>query len=100
MAVEVHRCERCGREVLLRRRPRPGEPPLSEAELRRRVEEELRPEARGRAGRTDAGSRLRDDIWLAIADGRETPIPREELPGACPGCGVEGSFAVSRTLDG
>jgi len=99
VAVEVFRCERCGREVLVRRRPRPGEPLLSDAELRRRLDEELRPIARGRAGRSDAATRLRDDIWLAIADGRETPIPRDELPASCPACGAEAPFAVSRVID-
>ena len=100
MAVEVYRCEHCGREVLVRRRPLPGEPPLSDAELRRRLEEELRPAARGRPARPDAATRLRDDIWLAIADGRQTPIPRDELPGRCPACGAETSFAVSRVIEG
>jgi len=100
VAVEVYRCLRCGREVLVRRIPRPGEPPLSERELRRRIEEELRPAARGRFGRTDPASRLRDDIWIAISDGRATPIPRDELPTSCPGCSAPDAFAVSRVLDG
>ena len=100
MAVEVYRCERCGREVLVRRIPAPGEPPLSDAELRRRLEEELRPRARGRAGRTDPASRLRDDIWVAISDGRATPIPRDELPPDCPACSARDAFAVSRVIDG
>jgi DNA-directed RNA polymerase subunit RPC12/RpoP len=100
VAVDVHRCDHCGREVLVRHRPRPGEPLLSDAELRRRLDEELRPSARGRPGRSDTATRLRDDIWLAIADGRETPIPREEIPGACPACGAEAQFVVSRVIDG
>ncbi len=100
MAVEVYRCECCGREVLVRRIPRPGEPPLSDAEFRRRLEEELRPAARGRAGRSDPATRLRDDIWIAISDGRATPIPRDELPLVCPACSAQNPFAVSRVIDG
>lgn len=84
----------------MRRLPRPGEPRLSDAELRRRLDEELRPVARGRPGRRDPATRLRDDIWIAIADGRETPIPRDELPVACPACSAQHPFAVSRVIDG
>ncbi len=100
MAVEVYRCGRCGREVLVRRIPAPGEPPLSEREILSRLEEEFRPRARGRSGRTDPASRLRDDIWVAISDGRATEIPRDEIPTDCPACSARNAFAVSRVIDG
>ena len=92
MAVEVFRCNACGREVLVRR---PG--PMSEAEIARRVQEEFEPSKPGPAGRPDLGSRLRDDIWVGVSGTRE-PVPRDELPEACPVC-ARTDWASMRVLD-
>ena len=100
MTIKVYRCRLCGREVLVRRQQLPGEPLISDTELRRRLAEEMRPITRGRAGRSDATTRLRDDVWLAIADGRQTPIPRDKLPSVCPACYAETSFDISRVIEG
>ena len=62
MPVQVYRCSHCGREVLVRA---PG--PLSDAEIRRRIEEERRPLARGRQGQRDFTTRLRDYNWEGLS---------------------------------
>ncbi|MEX1022524.1 MAG: hypothetical protein WD058_05195 [Dehalococcoidia bacterium] len=81
MAIQVHRCSHCGREVLVRIAG-----PLSAEQVRRRVAEEMRPEAPGRPARPAWSDRLRDDIWTGIS-GARTPVPRDEPPTECPSCG-------------
>ena len=93
MPVQVYRCSRGGREVLVRR---PG--PLSRSEVARRVEEELRPAATGPRGRLGASMRLRDDIWVGVSATR-TEVPRPELPECCPACGRAGTLGQARALD-
>lgn len=93
MPVHVYRCGPCGREVLVR-----AAGPLSDAEITRRIDEELRPLPEGRAGRLPTLMRLRDDIWLALSDRRE-PIPRDRLPRRCPACGRDATLIASRDLD-
>lgn len=92
MPVLVYRCSHCGREVLVRR---PG--PMTESEIARRVDEELRPPARGRRGAMGFSERMRDDIWLGISESREL-IPRDELPAHCPACG-RATLAEARVLE-
>ena len=92
MAVEVFRCNGCGREVLVRR---PG--PMSEAEIARRVKEEFEPSKPGPTGRPDFSSRLRDDIWVGVSGTREQ-VPRDELPEACPVC-ARADWASMRVFD-
>lgn len=92
MTVQVYRCSHCGREVLVR-----DGAGISTAEIARRIEEEMRPRAVGRPGRTDASTRLRDDIWTGISDTRE-PIPRDALPSACPACG-KATLAEDRAVE-
>ncbi|MEX2229747.1 MAG: hypothetical protein WEB13_08940 [Dehalococcoidia bacterium] len=92
MPVLVYRCAHCGREVLVRHAG-----PLTEAEIARRREEEMRPPARGRRGTMGFSERLRDDIWVGISESREL-IPREALPTHCPACGRP-SLAEARTLE-
>ncbi len=92
MAVGVHRCNACGREVLVRQAG-----PMSEAEIARRVREEFEPATPGPRGRADFGSRLRDDIWVGVSAGRDE-VPREELPEACPACG-KSDWRTMRVLD-
>ncbi len=92
MAIEVFRCNACGREVLVRQ---PG--PLSEDEIARRVKEEFEPARPGPKGRPDFSSRLRDDIWVGVSGTRE-PVPRAELPEACPAC-ARTDWASMRVLE-
>lgn len=92
MAIQVYRCSRCGREVLVR-----IVAPLTEEQIKRRMEEEMRPESRGPRGQRGMADRLRDDIWLGVSGGR-TSIPREEAPDRCPSCG-EAALVEDRTLE-
>jgi len=92
--VVVFRCTHCHREVLVRK---PG--PMSDAEIRRRIDEEMRPWSRGPGARLDMSSRMRDDIWVAVSGMRESDIPRNGVPEACPACGRE-TLVESRTLEG
>ena len=80
MAIQVYRCSRCGREVLVR-----IVAPLSEEQVRRRIAEEMRPDAAGPPAQRVMADRLRDDIWVGLSDGR-TSIPRETVPERCPSC--------------
>lgn len=84
MAVEVYRCTHCGREVLVRL-----DQPLTEAEWRRRRDEEMHPAAPGPRGPSSLSDRMRDDIWVGISGTREI-VPRDELPERCPACSREG----------
>lgn len=84
MAVEVYRCTHCGREVLVHLSR-----PLTEAEIQRRIEEEMRPAATGPRGSASFSDRMRDHIWLGISDTREI-IPRDQAPDRCPACSREG----------
>lgn len=93
MTIQVYRCSRCGREVLVR-----VVAPLTQEQVRRRIEEEMRPEQAGPPGGRGLADRLRDDIWLGVSGGRETSIPREEAPERCPTCG-QASLVVDRTLE-
>ena len=93
MPVVVYRCTHCHREVLVRK---PG--PMSDAEIQRRIAEEMRPWARGPGARLDAGSRLRDDIWVAVSGMRENDIPRNGVPEACAACNRD-TLVESRTLE-
>ena len=95
MPVQVYRCSHCHREVLVRA---PG--PMSDAEVQRRIEEELRPWSRGPTGRLDMSSRLRDDIWVGLSSMRDADIPRNGVPTSCPACGRDGTLAESRVIDG
>ncbi|MBM3140918.1 MAG: hypothetical protein FJZ92_12110 [Chloroflexi bacterium] len=92
MAVQVFRCAHCGREVLVRR---PG--PMSEQEVARRREEELRPPARGRHSPMGLSERLRDDIWVGVSTTRDF-VPRDELPSRCPSCRRD-ALIETRTID-
>lgn len=92
MAVEVFRCNACGREVLVQQ---PG--PMSESEIARRVREEFEPATPGPRGRADFGSRLRDDIWMGVSSERDV-VPRNKLPPACPACS-KSDWAAMRVLD-
>lgn len=91
MAIQVYRC-RCGREVLVR-----IVAPLTEAQVRRRLEEEMRPDATGPRAQRGLADRLRDDIWLGVSGGR-TSIPRESPPEVCPSCG-QPALALDRVLE-
>jgi ribosomal protein L37AE/L43A len=93
MAVSVYRCSHCGREVLVRLVQ-----PLTDAEIARRREEEMRPPAQGARSRPSFSDRLRDDIWIGISGTREI-VPREELPDRCPSC-RRATLEVARVLDG
>ncbi len=95
MPVQVYRCSHCHREVLVRA---PG--PMSDAEVQRRIEEELRPWSRGPTGRLDLSSRLRDDIWVGLSAMGDADIPRNGVPTSCPGCNRDGTLAESRVIDG
>ena len=95
MPVVVYRCSHCHREVLVRRAG-----PMSDAEIRRRIDEEMRPWPTGPGGRVDLGSRLRDDIWVAVSGMRESDVPRTEVPDECPACGRRDVMAESRVLEG
>ena len=95
MPVQVYRCSHCHRGVLVRQ---PG--PMSDAEIRRRIAEEMRPWARGRNSRVDASMRLRDDIWVAVSGMREDDIPRNDVPDECPACGRRDALEQSRMLEG
>lgn len=88
MALQVYRCSHCGREVLVR-----IVAPLTEAEIRRRVAEEMQPETTGPPARPPFSDRLREDIWTGISTGR-THVPREEAPESCPACGRAGMVAA------
>jgi hypothetical protein len=92
VAIQVYRCTRCGREVLVR-----IVAPLTEEQVRRRVEEEMRPPAPGPTGPRGLSERLRDDIWIGLSNQR-TPIPREEPPDRCPTC-AQDSLALDRVLE-
>ena len=59
--------------------------PLSEEQVRRRIAEEMRPDAAGPPAQRVMADRLRDDIWVGLSDGR-TSIPRETVPERCPSC--------------
>ncbi len=93
MAVQVYRCSHCGREVLVRLAV-----PLTEESIRRRIAEEMRPDATGEPAQPRLPDRLRDDIWVGLSGGR-TPVPRNDLPAACPACGRD-SLALARILEG
>ena len=93
MPVEIYRCAHCGREVLVRA---PG--PLTRAEIRRRIDEEMRPAARGRRAYRDLATRLRDYIWEGVSATRE-PVPRAAPPEHCPAC-HRATLQQERTLDG
>ncbi len=95
MPVVVYRCTHCHREVLVRK---PG--PMSDAEIQRRIAEEMRPWPTGRGGRVDMGSRLRDDIWVAVSGMRDSNVPRSAVPEECPACGRPDVMVESRTLEG
>ncbi|MCK9485758.1 MAG: hypothetical protein M0R73_03515 [Dehalococcoidia bacterium] len=81
MALQVFRCSHCGREVLVR-----AAGPLSEHEVRRRIREEMQPDAAGPPARPQWPDRLRDDIWVGVS-GHRTHIPRASAPDDCPSCG-------------
>ena len=93
MPVVVYRCTHCHREVLVRR---PG--PMSDSEIRRRIDEEMRPWARGPGARLDTSSRMRDDIWVAVSGMRDADIPRNGVPEACPACNRD-TLEESRVLE-
>jgi DNA-directed RNA polymerase subunit RPC12/RpoP len=80
MAVQVYRCSHCGREVLVR-----IVAPMTEAEVSRRRDEEMRPAATGPVGPNSWSDRLRDYIWLGLSDLGEM-VPRDEVPEHCPAC--------------
>ncbi len=80
MAVQVYRCSHCGREVLVR-----VAAPMSADEIARRIDEEMRPTASGRAAPNVWSDRMRDHIWLGITE-RGDAVPREETPASCPSC--------------
>jgi hypothetical protein len=84
MAIEVYRCTYCGREVLVRLLQ-----PLSEADVQRRREEEMRPAAPGPRGPASLSDRMRDDIWVGISGTRDI-VPRDEPPACCPACARDG----------
>ena len=92
MAIQVYRCSRCGREVLVRIIA-----PLTPEQVRRRIAEEMRPDAMGPPAQRGLADRLRDDIWVGLSDGR-TSIPREIAPDRCPSCGRD-SLAIDRVFD-
>ncbi|MEE8337170.1 MAG: hypothetical protein V3R95_03845 [Dehalococcoidia bacterium] len=92
MPVDVYRCSHCGREVLVRSRE-----PMSPQEIRRRIDEEMRPNARGLRGQRDMSTRLRDYIWEGVSGSREM-VPRAEPPSACPSC-HRSTLEMARTLD-
>ena len=93
MAIQVFRCARCGREVLVR-----VIAPLTPEQVRRRIEEEMRPEQPGPPGARGMADRLRDDIWMGVSGKRETSVPREEVPERCPACS-QPALLLDRTLD-
>lgn len=92
MALQVFRCSRCGREVLVRMAA-----PLSEAEVSRRIREEMQPETPGPQARPQWPDRLREDIWVGISGGR-THVPREAAPDACPAC-RHASLVLDRVIE-
>ncbi len=92
MAVQVYRCSHCGREVLVR-----IVAPMTEAEIARRREEEMRPAALGFQGAISGNDRLRDHIWLGLSELGEM-IPREEVPTECPAC-HRATLAVARVIE-
>jgi len=92
MAIQVYRCSRCGREVLVR-----IVAPLTEEQVRRRIAEEMRPDSTGLPAQRGMADRLRDDIWVGVSDGR-TSIPREEPPERCPSC-AQDSLSADRILE-
>ena len=93
MAIQVYRCSRCGREVLVR-----IVAPLTEEQVRRRIAEEMRPDAAGPPAQRGLADRLRDDIWVGLSDGR-TSIPRETVPERCPSCD-QPTLVEYRTIEG
>lgn len=93
MPVDVYRCSHCGREVLVRA---PG--PLSAQEIRRRIAEEMRPNANSQRGQRDLSTRLRDYIWEGVSADREL-VPRAEPPEHCPACRRR-TLEMARTLEG
>ncbi len=88
MALEVFRCMQCRREVLVQLRR-----PLTETDIARMRDQEMRPASPGRRGALSGSERMRDDIWLGISSNR-TPIPRERVPERCPACGHDGLKAA------
>jgi ribosomal protein L37AE/L43A len=92
VAVSVYRCSHCGREVLVRLVQ-----PMTEAEIARRRDEEMRPGAPGVRARSSFSDRLRDDIWVGIAGTREI-VPRDELPECCPAC-HRATLEVARVIE-
>jgi DNA-directed RNA polymerase subunit RPC12/RpoP len=92
MATHVYRCGHCGREVLVRRAG-----PMTEQEIARRKEEEMRPPAQGRRAPGGMSERLRDDIWLGVSGTREM-VPRDEPPERCPACG-RAELSETRTVE-
>ncbi len=93
MRARVYRCSHCGREVLVREVG-----PMSDAEVRRRIEEEMRPAASGRRASRDLSTRLRDYIWEGVSGTREI-VPRDELPECCPACHRH-TLEMERTVQG
>ncbi len=93
MAIQVFRCVRCGREVLVR-----VAVPLTPEQVRRRIEEEMRPPQPGPPGGRGLADRLRDDIWIGVSGGRDTSVPREEVPERCPSC-TQPALVLDRTLE-
>lgn len=92
MAVQVYRCSHCGREVLVR-----IVAPMTEAEVARRLDEEMRPAASGPPGPNSWSDRLRDYIWLGLSDLGDM-VPREEVPEQCPAC-RRATLEVARVIE-
>lgn len=71
--------------------------PLTEAEIARRRDEEMRPGTPGARARSPFSDRLRDDIWVGISGTREI-VPRDELPEQCPAC-RQPTLEVARVIE-
>jgi len=93
MPVRVFRCSYCGREVLVRVAGR-----MNDAEIARRIAEEMRPDAPGPPGAPHATFRWRDDIWTAIS-GMRGYVPRDAIPDDCPACHRAGTLLDHRPLE-
>lgn len=92
MAVQVYRCSHCGREVLVR-----IVAPMTEAEIARRREEEMRPAALGPPAPNSWSDRLRDHIWLGLS-GLGEMVPRDAVPEECPAC-RRATLEVARVIE-